>query len=278
MPRPRPTRRLLAGGTAAVAVAALLVATPTPPAATAAPAAVTTSGYAANDYCLGECGDILPPGQNGNATLVEMLGNQALGTLPRHSADQLGRYANLVYGYAGLREEQIGSFFNDASFGVPQGQVERDYSPRADVTHPAGQGHRRTARHRHHPGRHHVRRRVRRGRGPAVHRWTCCATSAAARSPRSPGARPATGRWSRASGATRPYNEADLQAQIEALRTKAPRGQQLYADVQEYIAGINAYIARLHGAPATAPASTCSPATWTRSPTRVARSRSSSPT
>ncbi|MDI5944109.1 penicillin acylase family protein, partial [Micromonospora sp. DH15] len=134
MPRPTAPRRLLAGATAAVGVAALLVAAPTPtttPASAAAKAAAST--FAANDYCLGECGDIVPPGQNGNATLVEILANQTLGTLPRHSADQLDKYADLVYGYAGLRPEQIGTFFNDASFGVPSGQVERDYSPRADV-------------------------------------------------------------------------------------------------------------------------------------------------
>lgn len=39
-----------------------------------------------------------------------------------------------------------------------------------------------------------------------------------------------------------PYREADLQAQVAALRDQGARGEQLYADVQEYIAGINAYI------------------------------------
>ncbi len=136
-----PARRLLAGAATATAVAALLVATPTTAAPTTAAATTasvdstvsTLTANAANDYCLGECSEILPPGQNGNATLVEILGNQAFGTLPRHSADQLGRYADLVYGYAGLREDQIDTFFHDASFGVAPSQVERDYSPRSDV-------------------------------------------------------------------------------------------------------------------------------------------------
>jgi hypothetical protein len=55
------------------------------------------------DYCLGECADILQPGENGNATLVEILGNQGFGTMPRHSNDQLGKYANLISGYVSLR-------------------------------------------------------------------------------------------------------------------------------------------------------------------------------
>src|SRR2546423_12126399 len=55
----------------------------TPPAATAA---------ASDDYCLGQCGDILPPGQNGNATLADILAHKTLGTPPAHAADQLDQY------------------------------------------------------------------------------------------------------------------------------------------------------------------------------------------
>lgn len=87
-----------------------------------------------DDYCLGECADILPPGQNGNATLAGILAHQTLGTRPKHSDDQLGRYANLLSGYTGLTNDQIADFFNDASFGVPAGQVESTTSPRSDVT------------------------------------------------------------------------------------------------------------------------------------------------
>src|SRR5436305_11628139 len=41
-----------------------------------APAGAATS----NDYCGGQCSDILPPGENGNATLAQILLNQAFGT------------------------------------------------------------------------------------------------------------------------------------------------------------------------------------------------------
>ncbi|GAB3899540.1 hypothetical protein GCM10027612_59640 [Microbispora bryophytorum subsp. camponoti] len=109
--RAGPRRRLPAGGAAAAA-----------------------PYYPPDDYCLGQCADVLPPGQNGNATLVDILGNQALGTYPAHSKDQLGKYADLVSGYTGLTDEQITAFFNDSSFGVPANQVGSTVSPRSDVT------------------------------------------------------------------------------------------------------------------------------------------------
>ncbi|QGN50756.1 penicillin acylase family protein [Micromonospora sp. WMMC415] len=253
---PRTPHPLLAGVTALAGVAALLATTPAAADATTATASATATATAAaatgarpsvttftpDDHCLGECGDILPPGQNGNATLVEILGHQAFGTLPRHSADQLGRYADLVYGYAGLREDQIGTFFNDASFGVPPGQVERDYSPRADVRivrdkatgvpHVTGTTRGGTMFGAGYAGAEDrlftmdLLRRVGRGR----------LTSFA-------GGAPGNRALEQSVWRTSPYTEADLQAQVEALRTRAgARGEQLHADVQEYVAGINAYI------------------------------------
>jgi Penicillin amidase len=96
--------------------------------------AATTQPAAAADYCGGQCNDILPPGQNGNATLVDILAHKALGTRPAHSADQLDKYANLIYNYAGLTDDQMSNFYNSAAFGVPAGQVERTEAPRSDVT------------------------------------------------------------------------------------------------------------------------------------------------
>ncbi|MEV4492103.1 penicillin acylase family protein [Micromonospora coxensis] len=241
---PTTSRRLLAGLSAGILVAAVLVASPTPSTAaapTAAPAAATTS-FAAGDYCLGECADILPPGQNGNATLVEILGNQSVGTLPRHSADQLGRYADLVYSYAGLKQDQIGSFFHDASFGVPPTQVERDYSPRSDV---------RILRDRA-TGVPHITGTTRGGTmygagyaGAEDRLFTMDLLRHVGRGTLTPFAGGAPGNRALEQSVWRnsPYTEADLRAQVEALRTRGgARGEQLYADVQEYIAGINAYI------------------------------------
>ncbi|WP_143650195.1 penicillin acylase family protein, partial [Streptomyces tricolor] len=91
---------------------------------------------AASDHCGGRCSDILPPGQNGNATLAQILLNQAFGTQPAHAEDQLGPYAGLATGYRGLTDATVNTFFNDASFGVPADQVASTEKPagRSDVT------------------------------------------------------------------------------------------------------------------------------------------------
>ena len=43
-------------------------------------------------------------------------------------------YRDLVYATPGLKAERLPKYFKDSSFGVPDGQVERTYSPRGDVT------------------------------------------------------------------------------------------------------------------------------------------------
>lgn len=90
---------------------------PASPAAAADTAAVAEAA-AVTDHCGGQCSDILPPGQNGNATLAQILLNQAFGSMPENASNQLGPYNNLATGYSGLTNSTINTFFNDASFGV----------------------------------------------------------------------------------------------------------------------------------------------------------------
>jgi acyl-homoserine lactone acylase PvdQ len=233
----RPSRRLscLVAGVLLAGGGALAV-----PLLTAGPA--TAAVLAANDYCLDQCGDILPPGENGNATLVDILGNQTLGTRPAHSADQLDRYANLINSYTGLTDEQLGQFYNDSAFGVPAGQVESTESPRSDVTIVRDKA----------TGVPHVTGTTRAGTmygaGYAgaedrlfvmdllrhVGRGTL--TSFAGGSPGNQALEQSVWRNS-------PYTGADLQAQVDALRARGGRGAQLYDDMLAYIAGINGYIA-----------------------------------
>ncbi len=100
------------------------------------PLSPATQAHAAepNDYCGAQCSDILPPGQNGNATLSQILLNQAFGSQPEHAEDQLAPYANLATGYSGLTNATINNFFNDASFGVPADQVASTLKPLAAPT------------------------------------------------------------------------------------------------------------------------------------------------
>ncbi|MER6186492.1 penicillin acylase family protein [Streptomyces sp. NPDC001652] len=207
-------------------------------------AAAATEATAANDYCGSQCSDILPPGQNGNATLSQVLLNQAFGTQPEHAEDQLGPYANLAKGYPSLTNATINTFFNDASFGVPSDQVASTLSPggRSDVTivrdkktgvpHITG-----TTRYGTEYGAGYaaaqdrlwlmdVFRHV--GRGQL--------TAFAGGDPSNQGLEQQF--WRNA-----PYTEADLQAQIDnAVANAGARGQQALADVNAYVAGINAYI------------------------------------
>jgi acyl-homoserine lactone acylase PvdQ len=233
-----------------VLAAALLTATTSlivpPPAAHASATAHATKAQAAavlaaNDYCLEQCSDILPPGQNGNATLVEILAHQALGTRPAHSADQIDEYANLVYNYAGLTDDQINSYFNNASFGVPAGQAERTYQPRSDVT---------VVRDRA-TGTPHITGTTRSGTmfgagyaGAEDRLFTMDLLRHVGRGTLTPFAGGAAGNRALEQSVWRnsPYTEADLQAQVAALRQLGSRGEQLYADVEAYIAGVNAYI------------------------------------
>ncbi|MFB8772644.1 penicillin acylase family protein [Streptomyces broussonetiae] len=209
-------------------------------AAEPAPAQVT----AAVDHCGKQCSDILPPGQNGNATLAQILLHQVFGSRPAHAADQLGPYANLATGYPGLTDATLSSFFNDASFGVPADQVESTLRPagRSDVTivrdkktgipHITG-----TTRYGTEFGAGYaaaqdrlwlmdVFRHV--GRGQL--------TSFAGGAPSNQGLEQEF--WRHA-----PYTEAELQAQIDSAAAKnGERGQQALADVKAYVDGINAYI------------------------------------
>jgi acyl-homoserine lactone acylase PvdQ len=226
--------RLLAALTALATVTSGLVA--------AAPAAVAApDAFAANDYCLGQCGDILPPGQNGNATLAEILAHKVLGTRPAHSADQLGQYDSLAAGYGGLTTDKIGQFFNDSSFGVPAAQVESTTKPRSDVTivrdkklgipHITGTTRSGTAF----------------GAGYATAQdrlWLMDLFRRVGRGQLTPfaGGAPANRQLEQDFFRGAPYDEQELQAQIERAAASSPRGAQALADAQSYLDGVNAYI------------------------------------
>ncbi|WP_327743596.1 penicillin acylase family protein [Streptomyces europaeiscabiei] len=216
---------------------------PASPAAAADTAAVAEAA-AVTDHCGGQCSDILPPGQNGNATLAQILLNQAFGSMPENASNQLGPYNNLATGYSGLTNSTINTFFNDASFGVPSGQVASTLNPagRTDVTivrdkktgvpHITG-----TTRYGTEFGA---------GYAAAQDRlWLMDVFRHVGRGKLTPFAGGAASNqgleqefWRHA-----PYTEADLQAQIDkAVASNGERGQLALADVNAYVAGINAYI------------------------------------
>ncbi|GAA2943690.1 penicillin acylase family protein [Kitasatospora cinereorecta] len=233
---PPRTRTLRAATVAAVLAlgTSLLASVPQAGAAQPEPVAVT-------DHCQGRCADILPPGENGNATLVEILGNKAFGTHPAHSDDQLDRYNGLVAGHTGLTDQKLTDFFNDASFGVAADQVESVTTPRPDVTITRDKK----------SGVPHIKGTTRYGTefgaGYAAgqdrlwlmdlfrHIGRGQLTSFAGGALANQGLEQQF--WPQA-----PYTEADLEAQVEWIRTtEGARGEQAMSDAQAYVDGINAY-------------------------------------
>ncbi|MFF3752769.1 penicillin acylase family protein [Streptomyces sp. NPDC002018] len=225
----------------AAAVFALGAALLIPPERASAEAARAPAADPVADHCLSQCDDILPPGQNGNATLADILAHQVLGTRPAHSSDQLARYDALVAGQSGLTDEKLTDFFNDASFGVPAGQVESVTTPRPDVTITRD---RRT-------GVPHIKGTTRYGTefgaGYAAGQdrlWMMDLFRHIGRGELTSFAGGALANqgleqqfWPSA-----PYTEADYQAQVERIRTtEGERGELAMADAQAYVDGINAY-------------------------------------
>ncbi|MGW1327235.1 penicillin acylase family protein [Streptomyces antibioticus] len=225
-------------------VCALVVALLSPFAPTARPASAAEQITAADDHCGGQCSDILPPGQNGNATLAQILLNQIFGTQPEHAEDQLGPYANLAKGYPALTNATVNTFFNDASFGVPADQVASTLKPagRTDVTIVRDKK----------TGVPHITGTTRYGTEFGVgyaaaqdrlwlmdvfrHVGRGQLTAFAGGDPSNQGLEQQF--WRNA-----PYTEADLQAQIDnAVATNGDRGRQALADANAYLDGINAYI------------------------------------
>ncbi|MEV6344864.1 penicillin acylase family protein [Actinoplanes sp. NPDC051851] len=204
-----------------------------PPAAEAA--------YASNDYCLGECSDILPPGQNGDATLAAILAHQVFGTQPSHADDQLAPYANLAYNYTGLTSGQINTFFNDSAYGVAAADVASTVSPRSDVTIVRDKT----------LGIPHVTGTTRSGTmygagyaGAQDRLFLMDLMRHVARGTLTSFAGGAEGNRELEQSVWRnsPYNEADLQSQLDTLKASGTRGAQLYTDVADYLAGVNKYI------------------------------------
>jgi acyl-homoserine lactone acylase PvdQ len=226
-----------------VVVALLTTASVISTPARAAPELPAAAAFASNDYCLGQCGDILPPGNNGNATLAEILGHKVFGTRPAHAADQLPKYDALASGYQGLTNEQLSTFFNDASFGVAADQVESTIKPRADVTIIRDKA----------IGMPHIYGTTRSGTefgaGYAAAQdrlWLMDVFRHLGRSQLSGFAGGAEGNrvLEQSFYSQIAYTEADLQAQIDRVAASGPRGQQAFQDVTDYIAGINAYLAQ----------------------------------
>jgi acyl-homoserine lactone acylase PvdQ len=184
--------------------------------------------------------NILPPGSDGSMNATEIVAAQG-GTFPPHYLDQLGMYGDLVYAAPGLTEAEILDYYKDASFGTPEADIERTYSPTAGVTvvrdasfgvpHIFGDTRYATMFAQGYTGAEDrlflmdVLRHVGRGRMSEFL-----------------GASAANIHMDRDTIALAPYTEADLTAQVLAFQNGDADHQAIAADALAYVDGVNAYI------------------------------------
>jgi acyl-homoserine lactone acylase PvdQ len=202
------------------------------------PAAAQVQPYQTNDY--GGFRNILPPGTNGNFNAADAAAFGCCSVYPPHAVDQLSMYEDLVYATPGLTAAQIPNYFKDASFGVPAGQDERTYSPRAGVTIVRDSNH----------GQAHIYGVTRSdtlfgaGYAGAEDRlFFMDVLRHAGRAQLSEFAGGANKAMDAEVWAIAPYTEADLQLQIDlADDFYGAEGAQLQQDLADYIAGINQFV------------------------------------
>jgi acyl-homoserine lactone acylase PvdQ len=226
---------------AALAAAAVSVTVAVAPAAHAT-APVPVPSYGTNNESGGGFRDILPPGTNGRANLVELGTFLASGKKPAHNDDQLGMYADLVRATPGVTAGSLDKYFKDSTFGVKAADVASSVTPRADVTIVRDKGF----------GVPHIYGTTRAGAmfgaGYAagqdrlffidvlrhLGRGQLSSFAGGAPGNRAMDAE----QWSLA-----PYTEGDLQHQIDQFDDLyGADGRQLQDDLAQYVAGINQYI------------------------------------
>jgi acyl-homoserine lactone acylase PvdQ len=205
--------------------------------------------YRTNDY--GGFRNILPPGTHGTFNAAEIAAFECCGSLPSHASDQRGMYEDLVYSTPGLTAVDIPDFFKDASFGVPAGQAERTYSPRPGCTVVRDSNF----------GVPHVYGVTRSDVsfcagyiGAEDRLFLMDALRHAGRAELSGFAGGSNKSMDASVWAIAPYNEADLQEQIDkADDLYGTEGAQLQQDLGDYVDGINQYISEARTDPSKMP-------------------------
>ncbi len=184
--------------------------------------------------------NVVPPGQDGVLNATEAAQAQG-GTYPPHFKDQLNMYGDLVYNAPGLTDDRLLEFYKDASFGVRDDDIDRVYSPTANVTvirdksfgvpHIFGDTRYATMFAAGYTGAEDrlflmdVLRHLGRGRLSEFL-----------------GASQSDIDMDRGQIAIAPYKESDLTAQIDAIRNSGPEGMSGYMDLVAYTDGVNQYI------------------------------------
>jgi acyl-homoserine lactone acylase PvdQ len=208
-------------------------------------------------YGTGDGGNfrnVLPSGEAGTDNGLALAAFMGFGTRPAHWMDQLPLYEGLVYASPTLAKDQISRYYKDATFGVRPDDIGGYETPRPGLTIVRDGGY----------GVPHIygatRADVMFGTGWAgaedrLFLMDILRHTGRAQLSSFIGGSPGNRAMDRTQWALAPYEEADLQAQIDgAGRMYGVAGQEVVADVTAYVAGINAYIDRAMLDPTLLPA------------------------
>jgi acyl-homoserine lactone acylase PvdQ len=181
---------------------------------------------------------VLPPGNNGFLPASDLVGKELLNDNPPGADNQLDMYQNLIWGYPTLTDSTISEFYKNEDIGLPK-DVTSSVTPEPgvtiyydayDVPHIYGD----------------TRPELMFGAGYALAQTRLFEADALRHVGRADVASFAGGanatqdalQW-----AIAPYTEQDLDNQVTAL-DDTPKYHQMYEDGLNYVAGINAYIAK----------------------------------
>ena len=210
--------------------------------------------YGTND--AGGFRNVLPPGEAGVDNVLQLGSFMASGALPAHWDDQQPLYDGLLAASAtnGFGMSDVGEFYKDATFGVPDGGTESTISPRPGVTIVRDSAY----------GVPHVygetRDDVMFGAGyvnaaDRLFLMDILRHTGRAQLSSFIGGSPSNRAMDRSQWQFAPYTEEDLQAQVDNAETLyGPKGAAVITDVQGYIDGINAYINEALADPSKLPA------------------------
>jgi acyl-homoserine lactone acylase PvdQ len=209
-----------------------------PPLPVGSPPGATVAPYGTNDFRGFR--NVLPPGENGFDNAAQIAAFEANKTYPPHSNDQLAMYSNLTTAAPGITAATIPQFYKDATFGVPSGDVESTENPEAGTTIVRDKGF----------GVPHIygntRAELMFGIGYATAEDRLFFIDALRHAGQGDLAQFAGGAnvsmdelvW-----ANEPYTQQDLVNQVNWGRSQQ-YGPQIFDDAQNYVDGINAYIAQ----------------------------------
>jgi acyl-homoserine lactone acylase PvdQ len=205
----------------------------------AAPAGAQVQAHGTDD--AGGFRNILPPGTNGLVNTPQLALWESAKQRPPHNNDQLQMYAGLATAAPHIAESQIPNFYKDATFGVPAGEVASSESPEPGVTIERDKSF----------GVPHIygdtRAALMFGIGYATAEdrlFFIDALRHAGQGNLAQFAGGANAAMDQTVWASEPYTQQDLDRQIEFGMSHSADGPQILQDATNYVAGINAYIAK----------------------------------